>query len=53
MRSGGSKLVLVGQVIAGLMSFLALAITANYVGAKTFGFCFYSFISGFGFSAYV
>jgi len=39
MRSGGSKLVLVGQVIAGLMSFLALAITANYVGAKTFGFC--------------
>ena len=39
MRSGGSKLVLFGQVTAGLMGFLALAVTANYVGAKTFGFC--------------
>ena len=39
MRSGGSKLVLFGQVTAGLMSLLAVAITANYVGAKTFGFC--------------
>jgi O-antigen/teichoic acid export membrane protein len=39
MQSGGSKLVLFGQVTAGLMSLLALAVTANYVGAKTFGFC--------------
>jgi O-antigen/teichoic acid export membrane protein len=39
MRSSGSKIILFGQVIAGLMSFLAIAITANYVGAKTFAFC--------------
>jgi len=39
MRSGGSKVVLFSQVFAGLISILALTITANYVGAKTFGFC--------------
>lgn len=39
MRSSGSKLILFSQVIAGLMSFLAIAITANYVGAKIFAFC--------------
>jgi O-antigen/teichoic acid export membrane protein len=39
MRSSGSKLILFSQVVAGLISFLAIAITANYVGAKTFAFC--------------
>lgn len=39
MRVSGSKLILLSQVIAGLMSFLAIMITANYVGAKTFAFC--------------
>jgi O-antigen/teichoic acid export membrane protein len=39
MRSSGSKLVLLSQVIAGLISFLAVMITAKYVGAETFAFC--------------
>ena len=39
MRNGGSKLVAIGQVIAGAISFVAVAITARYVGATTFGFC--------------
>jgi O-antigen/teichoic acid export membrane protein len=39
MRCSGSRIILIGQVVAGVMSFLALAVTVNYVGARVFGFC--------------
>ena len=39
MRSRGSKLIILGQVFAGLTSLVALTVCANYVGAKVFGFC--------------
>jgi len=39
MRNSGSRLIFFGQVGAGLMSLLAITITANYVGARVFGFC--------------
>lgn len=39
VRNSGSKLVAFSQVIAGVMSLVAVAITARYVGATTFGFC--------------
>jgi len=35
----GSKFVVFSQVIAGVLSLVALAITARYVGASTFGYC--------------
>ncbi len=39
MQRSGSKKFLIGQIIAGVMSFLAISITAKYVGARIFGFC--------------
>lgn len=39
MKRSESKLILFGQVTAGLMSLVAVTITAKYVGPEVFGFC--------------
>ena len=39
MKFSDSKLILIGQVVAGLASLSAVIITARYVGPEIFGFC--------------
>ena len=39
MRVSNSRLILFGQVLAGLLSLFSVALTAKYVGPIVFGFC--------------
>lgn len=39
MKFSDSMFVLIGQVVAGLMSLSAVIITARYVGPEIFGLC--------------
>lgn len=39
MRANNSRTILIGQVLAGLLSLISVALTAKYVGPLVFGFC--------------